>query len=273
LIRSYVSLLQTTPLIIFFQHNNLKANEWVSIRRELANAMRKLDDQLASHDKPEQDRIGQFVKLEVIKTNMFEPALRITEYFKPSITGSITPSPTPVDMASIPSEKDDPNLTHALSRAAYMRTQKHRNKHALTPLLTGSLAILTLPSVSPQYLKSAFQILAPTAGATSAFPAPTRRAVPSYYEPAVQDGLKKLLLLGARIDGQVFDMEGVRWVGGIEGGIEGLRGQLVQMLQGFGGGLVQALESGGRGVWWTLEGRRKMLEDEEKDKGAEGKES
>jgi large subunit ribosomal protein L10 len=226
--------------------------------------MTKLDDQLATQGNPEDERIGQFVKLEVIKTNMFEPALRITEYFRPSISttsSSMSPSSTPVDTASIPSEKDDPNLTHALSRAAYMRTQKYRNKHPLSPLLTGSLAILTLPSVSPQYLRSAFQILAPTPGATSAFPAPTRRAVPSYHEPSVQDGLKKLLLLGARIDGQVFDMDGVRWVGGIEGGIEGLRAQIVGMLEGFGGNLVQALESGGRNVWWTLEARRKMLEE------------
>jgi large subunit ribosomal protein L10 len=51
-------------------------------------------------------------------------------------------------------------------------------------------------------------------------------------------------------------------VGGIEGGIDGLRAQLVGMLQGFGAGVVQVLESGSRAVWWTMEGRRKMLEEE-----------
>lgn len=258
LLRSYVSLLQTTPLIIFFQHSNLKATEWVSIRRELAIALRKVDAQLAAQGKPEEDMIGDYVKMQVIKTNMFEPALRITEYFKPSIPGE--------QPASIPSEKEDPSLTHALSVAAYKASQQHRNEHVLTPLLTGSVAILTLPTVSPQYLKAAFSILCPQPGGP--FAAPTRRAAPNYYEPSVQDGLKKLLLLGARVDGQAFDMDGTRWVGSIDGGIDGLRAQLVGMLQGFGAGVVQVLESGSRSVWWTMEGRRKMLEEEEQGGGA-----
>ncbi|OCT52093.1 hypothetical protein CLCR_08789 [Cladophialophora carrionii] len=270
LLRSYVSLLQTTPLIIFFQHSNLKAAEWVSIRRELASALRKLDAQLAAQGKPPEDLIGEYVKLQVIKTNMFEPALRIAEYFKPGLldaqgqthqeagagAGAVVVSPV-----SVPSEKEDPSLTHALSVAAYHASQAHRNEHVLTPLLTGSVAILTFPAVSPLYVKTAFSILAPQPGGV--FAAPTRRANPLYHEPAVQDGVKKLMLLGARIDGQVFDMEGARWVGGIDGGIDGLRAQLVGMLQGFGAGVVQVLESGSRAVWWTMEGRRKMLEDEE----------
>ncbi|EXJ59058.1 hypothetical protein A1O7_06489 [Cladophialophora yegresii CBS 114405] len=277
LLRSYVSLLQTTPLIIFFQHSNLKATEWVSIRRELASALRKLDAQLAAEGKPSEDLIGEYVKLQVIKTNMFEPALRIAEYFKPGLpdaqgqphqeasTGAGAGADTGggtgvVSSISVPSEKEDPSLTHALSVAAYHASQAHRNEHVLTPLLTGSVAILTFPAVSPVYVKTAFSILAPQPG--SVFAAPTRRANPLYHEPAVQDGVKKLMLLGARIDGQVFDMEGARWVGGIDGGIDGLRAQLVGMLQGFGAGVVQVLESGSRAVWWTMEGRRKMLEDE-----------
>src|SRR5271156_26349 len=46
LLRSYVSLLQSTPLILLFQHNNLKSMEWVSIRRELSRALQKVDDSL-----------------------------------------------------------------------------------------------------------------------------------------------------------------------------------------------------------------------------------
>lgn len=254
LLRSYVSLLQTTPLIIFFQHSNLKASEWVSIRRELNSALRKADAQLAAQGKPQSELLGEYVKLQVIKTNMFEPALRIAEYFKPSPgTGLENGS------GSIENEKDDPSLTHALSVAAYNASQGHKNIHALTPLLTGSVAILTLPTVSPVYLKTAFSILSPQPGV---FPAPTRRANPTYHEPSVQDGLKKIMLLGARVDGEIFDMEGTRWVGSIDGGIDGLRAQLVGMLQGFGAGVVQVLESGSRAVWWTVEGRRKMLEDE-----------
>ncbi|OAG41696.1 hypothetical protein AYO21_04160 [Fonsecaea monophora] len=262
LLRSYVSLLQTTPLIIFFQHNNLKATEWVSIRRELASALRKVDAQLAAQGKPPHELIGDYIKLQVIKTNMFEPALRIAEYFKP------LPAPEPIGgLAGIPSEKDDPSLTHVLSVAAYEAAQQHKNEHPLTPVLAGSVAILTLPAVSPTYLKTAFSILCPQA---PLFPAPTRRAVPQYYEPSVQDGLKKLMLLGARIDGQLFDMDGTRWVGSIEGGIDGLRAQLVGMLQGFGASVVHTLESGSRSLWFTMEGRRRMLEEEENPKGEDG---
>ncbi|OAP60603.1 hypothetical protein AYL99_05605 [Fonsecaea erecta] len=217
LLRSYVSLLQTTPLIIFFQHNNLKATEWVSIRRELAVALRKLDAQLAAQGKPPHERIGEYIKLQ----------------------------------------------------AAYEAAQQHKNEHPLTPGLAGSVAILTFPAVSPTYLKTAFSILSPQ---PPLFPAPTRRAVPQYYEPAVQDGLKKLLLLGARVDGQLFDMEGTRWVGSIDGGIDGLRAQLVAMLQGFGAAMVHTLESGSRSLWFTMEGRRRMLEEEEEKPQGNGEE-
>ena len=44
------------------------------------------------------------------------------------------------------------------------------------------------------------------------------------------------MLLGARVEGRVFDNEGARWVGGIEGGMEGLRGELVGVLGVVGGG-------------------------------------
>ena len=257
-----MSLLQTTPLIIFFQHSNLKSTEWVSIRRELASALRKVDAQLAAQGVPEQDLIGEHIKLQVVKTNMFEPALRITEYFKP-----LPPSEAQHGMTSITSEKEDPSLTHALSTAAYNVSQKHKREHVLTPVLAGSIAILTLPTVSPTYLKTAFSIISPQPG--TPFAAPTRRANPSYHEPAVQDGVKKLMLLGARIDGTVLDMEGTRWVGSIDGGMDGLRAQLVGMLQGFGTGVVQVLESGSRAVWWTMEGRRKMLEEEQVPKEGE----
>lgn len=136
--------------------------------------------------------------------------------------------------------------------------------------MTGSLALLTLPTVSPQYLKAALQILAPQ---PPAFPAPTRRANPAYWDPAVQDGLKKLMLLGARIDGKVFDMEGARWVGGIDGGIDGLRAQLVYMLQGVGAGITGALEGAARSLYFTMESRRQMLDEEAKPTDAVGDEA
>lgn len=82
----------------------------------------------------------------------------------------------------------------------------------------------------------------------------------------MQAGLQKLFLLGARVDGGVFDLEGTRWVGSIDGGIDGLRSQLVQMLQGFGAGLASTLESAGKSLYFTMEGRRNMLEEEGRPK-------
>jgi large subunit ribosomal protein L10 len=260
-IRSYVSLLQTTPLIILFQHNSLRAAEWTGIRRELTSALRKLDAQLLSQGASQEDLIGEYIKLQVIKTTMFEPALRITEYYRPEQQSQHE------KLLGIDSEAADPSLTHSLSESAYQAIQEHKGVHPLTPLLTGSLAILTFPTVSPQHIKTAFSILAPQA---PQFPAPPRRLNPSLYELPVQEGLKKLMLLGARIDGQVFDKEGTRWVGSIDGGMDGLRAQLVGMLQGFGAGLTQTLESAGRSIWFTMESRRNMLEEEQQGKTEEG---
>ncbi len=265
LLRSYVSLLQTTPLILLFQHNNLKATEWTAIRREIASSMHKIDQSLAA-DGREASAVGSEVKLQIIQTAIFEPALRITEYYKPPPA----PSPEALRSMTLTSEKEDPTLTHVLSETAYNAVLKKKGRHPLSPLLTGSLALLTLPAVSPQHLKAALQILAPQA---PAFPAPTRRANPGYWDPAVQDGVKKLMLLGARIEGKVFDMDGTRWVGKIDGGIDGLRAQLVYMLQGVGAGITGALEGASRSLYFTMESRRQMLEDKAKPKDAAGEEA
>ena len=63
------------------------------------------------------------------------------------------------------------------------------------------------------------------------------------------------------MEGQVFDTEGARSVGGIEGGLEGLRARLVGILGGVGAGVTGVLEGQGRSLYFTLEGRRGMLED------------
>ena len=67
------------------------------------------------------------------------------------------------------------------------------------------------------------------------------------------------------MEGKVFDMEGTRWVGGIEGDMGGLRGQLVAMLQGVGAGVRNTLEAASRSLYVTVEGRRGMLEEQEKE--------
>lgn len=62
--------------------------------------------------------------------------------------------------------------------------------------------------------------------------------------------------------------EGARWVGAIEGGLDGLRGRLVGVLGQVGGaGLTGALEGVGRSLWVAVEGRRGMLVEEEEGKG------
>ena len=83
------------------------------------------------------------------------------------------------------------------------------------------------------------------------------------------------MLLGARVEGKTFDVDKTRWVGGIEGGLEGLRARLVQVLQGVGAGVTGTLEAASRSLYLTVEGRRMMLEDNIKDpaagKGVEAK--
>merc|ERR1711939_1037586 len=144
LLRQYASLLRSTPLMLLFQHNNLKSMEWVGIRRELAKALQKVDEARVAAGHPAENS-AEGIKIQIIQT-----------------------------------------------------------------------------------------------------------------------GLQKLLLLGARVEGKVFDIDGTKWVGGIEGGLEGLQAQLVSMLQGFGAGLTNTLESAGKSLYFTVEGRRTMLEDEEK---------
>lgn len=78
------------------------------------------------------------------------------------------------------------------------------------------------------------------------------------------------MLLGARVEGRVLDNEGARWVGGIEGAMDGLRGQLVRILGEVGAGVTGALEGMGRSLWVTVEGRRGMLEKEDEKGGSAG---
>ncbi|KAL8666592.1 MAG: hypothetical protein Q9202_001390 [Teloschistes flavicans] len=259
--RQYTSLLRSTPLMLVFQHNNLKATEWMAVRRELAAALKKIDENDSS--------IAEGTKLQIIQSSIFSAALRVVEYWNPTHSQDRPPdtsdSSSPATQSSVAGIENstpspsDPNFTHSLSRAAYKAVASKRNFHPLTPLLTGPVALLTFPDVSPLHLKTALSILSPRA---PDFAAPTRRANPGYHDQTTQAGLQKLLLLGARVEGMVFDTEGTRWVGGIQGGMEGLRGQLVGMLQGSGAGLTGALESASKSLYYTVEGRRMMLEEE-----------
>ncbi|KAJ4985701.1 hypothetical protein SVAN01_08788 [Stagonosporopsis vannaccii] len=265
--RQYQSLLKSSPLMLIFQHNNVKAVEWMSIRRELAIALRKIDaERVAAGQEPIADQI----KLQVIQTNIFASALKVVEFFKPSdllIDHPTDPrTPTSARVPLTGNKVDDERFTHGLSRHAYEVANNRKLKHDLEPLLSGPLALVTFPTVSPQHLKTVLSILSPMA---PDFPAPKRKTNPDYYEPAVQTGLQKLMLLGARVEGKVFDIEGTKWVGSIPGGLDGLRASLVQMLQGIGGSLTSALEGASRSLYFTVESRRMDMDEKENPKKKE----
>ncbi len=275
LLRQYASLLRSTPLMVLFQHNNLQSTEWMGIRRELTKALRKVDDSFNHHTtpgSPSGPALSEQIRIQTVQTGIFAVALRIVEFYRPHQDGDLPTIPatdprTNSSATHIPattSSASDSNFTHVLSTAAHsavVNKAHKRRKHPLDPLLAGPLALLTFPEVSPAHLKAALSILAPF---PPLFPAPTRRANPAYHELNVQRGLQKLMILGARIEGRVTDAEATRGVGMIEGGMEGLRAQLVGILQGVGMGLMGALEGPGRGVYVTMEGRRMSMEEEEK---------
>lgn len=230
--------------MLLFQHNNLKSAEWIGIRRELAKALQKIDDARIASGLPSEN-LAAGIKLQTVQTGIFAAALRVVEFYKP---------------------EEGAELTHTLSEAAHEVAAQKRRPHALTPLLSGPLALLTFPGVSPVHLKAALSILSPS---QPGFPAPTRKGNPGWHDPAVQAGMHKLMLMGARVEEKVFDVEGTKWVGSIDGGLEGLQGQLVAMLQSLGSNLTNTLEGVGKSLYLTVEGRRTMLEDEGKPASSE----
>lgn len=251
MIRQYTSLLRSTPLVLLFQHSNLTAAEWSAIRRELKKVVDAVPapNALPGADAPAD--VASKVRLEVLRTNMFKVALRIVEFWDPEAAAAKPDTPRTTRGP----------LVHDLSTTAYdaLREMTPPSDSAfaqIEPILFGPMAALTLPAVSPAHVAAALSVLAPVPGA---FPAPTRKKNPGYHDPLCQSGLSKLLLVGGRIEGRIFDRVGVNWVGGIEGGIDGLRAQLVALLQGAGMGITNALESGSRSLWLTLEGRKEQL--------------
>ncbi|KAL5340843.1 hypothetical protein BJX70DRAFT_95843 [Aspergillus crustosus] len=276
LLRQYTSLIRTTPLMVFIQHDNLKSVEWAAIRRELNKAMHKVDTQIASEGRTA-PALAPHIKVQIIQTSIFEVALRIVEYFRPSqSTIEKGKSPSAVDPRTqtssevlLSGSRDDPTLTHDLSRAAQAAVRNLKGKHALSTLLVGPTAVLSFPHMTPEHLKAALSILAPKA---FGYPAPTRRANPDWHDFPVQNGLSKLNILAARVDDKVFDVDQTKWVSSIEGGLDGLRSQLVRALQSVGSGLTNTLQGASKSLYFTLESRRSVLEDEQKEASGEKKE-
>jgi large subunit ribosomal protein L10 len=228
--------------MLIFQHSCVKANEFKAVRRELREALRRVDEANNTH-------LADFIKLQVIRTGIMDVALRITQFYDPLLANA--------DSSTLAGTADEPRFTHALSTAAREAVTNTRRKHGFERLLEGPIGILTAPSLSTEHLRSVLSLLFPSKG----FPAPKRRVNPGYHDPMVQAAIPKLMLLAARIEGRPLDADEVRWVGGIQGGLDGLRAELVGLLQGAGAGLVSTLEGAGRSLYLTMEGRRAMLEE------------
>ena len=266
LLRQYLSLLQSTPLLLFFQHNNLTATELMALRRELAAAMRRVDEAEGTAYAPS-------IKLGVVQTGILAAALRVIEsgFFAEAHSSTPPPAhhatdPRSASSAALPNATpaaSDPIFAHGLSTAAHQWAKRMRRRPMqLRPVLSGPLLLVPLPAMSPAHLKTVLSLLAPS----PEFPAPRRRALPSYHEPAVQNGVQKLMLLAARAEDRVFDFEGARWIGGIEGGMDGLRARLVGLLQGGAASVTGTLEAAGRSLYVTMEGRKNQLEEEARPK-------
>lgn len=258
LLRTYTSLLRSTPLILIFQHNNLTAVEWAAVRRELRIAL----DGVSTEGSESAD-VASKAQLQVIRTRIFDVALKIVEFHDPSKVA-------PTMVSSLSGKKVQVVYNHDLSKAAYDASKNGTKGDEplpessaygqISPLLIGPLALFTLPAVSPAHLAAALRTLSPS---PPAFPPPSKKKNPGYHDPIAQSGLQKLMLVGGRIEDKVFDLEGVKWVGGIDGGLDGLRAQLVNMLQSAGLGLTTALEGASKSLWLTMESRRSVLEEEQ----------
>lgn len=202
--------------------------------------------------------VASKIQLQVLRTNMLNVAFKIVELYNPDAAASLAKT----------ARTTRGPLVHDLSEAAYESIRNtpvpEDSAYAqIEPLMVGPIAALTLPAVSPAHVAAALSVLAPVPGK---FPAPTRKKNPGYHDPTCQNALAKLVLIGGRIEGKVFDQSGVNWVGGIEGGLDGLRAQLVSILQGAGLGITNALEGNSRNLWLALEGRKGQLEEQQGSK-------
>jgi large subunit ribosomal protein L10 len=228
--RTYLSLLRSTPLMLVFQHNNLKATEWTALRREIAVALRKLSG------KGEVDPIADGIKVVVLRGAVFSSAMRVAEYY-------------------------DANngQQHGTSKEAYELT-KRRTKHPLAPLFSGPVGIVTFSVFSPIHLKTVVELMFPEGRSIKGMdPAAVSGLQKLVLLAARVDGHVATDKLGS---GRVLDGSMVRWASGLPG-FEALRGQLVAMLQSVGGAeLARALEAIPVSVVRTVDAHRKVLSGE-----------
>ncbi|KAF3160568.1 hypothetical protein TWF106_003798 [Orbilia oligospora] len=245
--RTYISLLRATPLMVVFQHNNLRGSELVAIRRDLRVAMQNVDAQVAASQPapipdedgnipPEPRPVGEQVKMVVVNTELFSAALRVAEYL---------PKDAKVGSSSGPE--------------AYDMTLQYRGSHPMEALLVGPVGVIQFPTVSPPHILAVLNLLFPE-----------KATFKKGTDPLFISGVSKMLLLGAKVDkvgGQTIDTAALKHITNL-GDLPTLRGQLLGLMQSAGAGLVATLQSPSKALWVTMEGRRKML-DPDSQKSAE----
>jgi large subunit ribosomal protein L10 len=217
--------------MLFFQHNNVRAAEWIAIRRELLFNLERIDD--GKSDFPEITRIT------VLRPALFAVALRVAEGWDP---------------------KNKVGGLAGTSPKVYKATQDLKDMHPLSPILTGPVAALSFPGVETKYLKVALEVLFPTKYPKKGM---DPLAVTGVQKFVLLAGRVDGHVYGGRNgEGRVLDGELVRYLAR-QPDVESLRGQLMAMLRGAGGAdLVMNLSNVGVGLARTVDARRKMLSGE-----------
>lgn len=286
MLRSYVSLVRSSPLLLFFQHNNLTSGEWMGVRRELGAAMAAVDAKLAKQavergvdsaaalPTPLADKI----RISVVKASMMLQAVRLVDFYHPDTINNAAVAAIGKGAAAERAVEEE-MFTHYLSSHA-RDVVKESPEHGLKPVMSGPTCVLSFPSLSPAYVEAGMRILAPR---QPDFAAPRKRERPGLYDPVVQAGLQKLVFLGGRVwewrtaaagpatemapavatQPRVIDPWETRDLARLPD-IETLRAQLAATLNLPASSLASALSSSAVSLGATLEGRRQMLEDEAK---------
>lgn len=129
--------------------------------------------------------------------------------------------------------------SHEADPALHKNTIKNKSVvHPLLPLLSGPTAIITIPTCDPTVVEKVLKVL------------------------KLQQ--EKLILIGARIESSVFDVDQVDHFKTLPTKDQ-LQAQLAGLLTILGGaGLVRTLESASSHLYLTLDQRRKDLDPEEK---------
>jgi len=216
--------------MIFFQHNNLRAVEWVALRRELLFGLRKIDPK---------STLAEGTRITVLSSALFAASLRVAEGHDPQHKRSSEPGG---------------------SKLIAKETEGLKKTHPLSPIFTAPVAVLSFPSVEPAHLKTALDILFPLKNPKKGL---DPLAVSGLQKFVLLAGRVDGHVYGSRVgEGRVMDVDLIR-VLALLPDVNTLRGELLAMLRGAGGAdLVMNLGNIGAGLARTVDTYRKMLSGE-----------